>query len=65
MQRVAGINTSKADIAMSTHLKAQYMINLNGGKGVIYLTGTSITNSMRELYVLQNTLQPKDLEKKE
>ena len=64
MQRVAGINTSKAEIAMSTHLKAQYISNLNGGKGVIYLTGTPITNSMSELYVLQNTLQPKDLEKK-
>lgn len=64
MQRVAGINNSKAEIAMSTHLKAQYISNLNGGKGVIYLTGTPITNSMSELYVLQNTLQPKDLEKK-
>ena len=64
MDRVAGINTSKAEIAMSTHLKAQYISNLNGGKGVIYLTGTPITNSMSELYVLQNTLQPKDLEKK-
>ena len=64
MQRVAGINTSKSEMAMSTHLKAQYISNLNGGKGVIYLTGTPITNSMSELYVLQNTLQPKDLEKK-
>ena len=64
MQRVAGINTSKSEMAMSTHLKSQYISNLNGGKGVIYLTGTPITNSMSELYVLQNTLQPKDLEKK-
>ncbi|MDE6357752.1 MAG: helicase, partial [Eubacteriales bacterium] len=64
MQRVAGINTSSSDRAMDLHLKAQYISNLNNGKGVIYLTGTPITNSMSELYVLQNTLQPKDLEKK-
>ena len=64
MDRVAGINTSKAQIAMDAHLKAQYISNLNKGKGVIYLTGTPITNSMSELYVIQSTLQPKDLEKK-
>ena len=64
MDRVAGINTSKAQIAMDAHLKAQYISNLNKGKGVIYLTGTPITNSMSELYVLQSTLQPKDLERK-
>lgn len=64
MDRVAGINTSKAQIAMDAHLKAQYISSLNNGKGVIYLTGTPITNSMSELYVIQSTLQPKDLEKK-
>ncbi len=64
MQRVAGINTSASNRAMDVHLKAQYITELNKGKGVIYLTGTPITNSMSELYVLQNTLQPKDLEKK-
>nr|WP_317360163.1 DUF4314 domain-containing protein [uncultured Tyzzerella sp.] len=64
MQRVAGINTSSSNRAMDVHLKVQYINELNGGKGVIYLTGTPITNSMSELYVLQNTLQPKDLEKK-
>ena len=64
MQRVAGINTTSSNRAMDVHLKAQYISRLNNGKGVIYLTGTPITNSMSELYVLQNTLQPKDLEKK-
>ena len=64
MQRVAGINTSSSNRAMDVHLKVQYINEISGGKGVIYLTGTPITNSMSELYVLQNTLQPKDLEKK-
>ncbi|WP_369124040.1 SNF2-related protein, partial [uncultured Tyzzerella sp.] len=64
MQRVAGINTSSSNRAMDVHLKARYISDLNNGKGVIYLTGTPITNSISELYVLQNTLQPYDLAKR-
>ena len=64
MQRVAGVNTSSSNRAMDMHLKARYISEQNNGKGVIYLTGTPITNSMSELYVLQHTLQPEDLEKR-
>ena len=47
---------------MDIYLKARYISDQNNGKGVIYLTGTPITNSMSELYVLQHTLKPEDLE---
>jgi len=64
MRGVAGVGSSSSQRAMDMHMKCQYINDLNHGKGVIYLTGTPISNSMSELYVLQKTLQPKDLETK-
>lgn len=47
------------------HQKCQYINEISGGKGVIYLTGTPVSNSMAELYVLQKTLQPQELERRD
>ncbi|QOX64418.1 helicase [Anoxybacterium hadale] len=62
MRNVAGITGISSQRAMDMHQKCQYINDLNNGKGVVYLTGTPISNTMAELYVLQKTLQPKALE---
>lgn len=62
MRNVAGVSGVSSQRAMDMHQKCQYINDLNGGKGVVYLTGTPISNSMAELYVLQKTLQPRELE---
>ena len=46
LRNVAGIGSSSSQRAMDMHMKAQYINQLNDGKGVIYLTGTPISNSM-------------------
>jgi len=64
MRNVAGVTGVSSQRAMDMHQKCQYINDLNGGKGVVYLTGTPISNTMAELYVLQKTLQPWELEKR-
>lgn len=64
MQNVAGVSSQSSQRAMDMHQKAQYINEIGNGKGVIYLTGTPVANSMSELYVMQKTLQPKALEER-
>ena len=64
MRNVAGVTGVSSQRAMDMHQKCQYINDLNNGKGVVYLTGTPISNTMAELYVLQKTLQPWELEKR-
>lgn len=64
MRNVAGISGQSSQRAMDMHQKCQYINEISGGKGVIYLTGTPVSNSMSELYVMQKTLQPKELERR-
>ncbi|WMC93583.1 DUF6908 domain-containing protein [Kineothrix sp. MB12-C1] len=64
MRNVAGITGVSSQRAMDMHQKCQYINELNDGRGVVYLTGTPISNTMAELYVLQKTLQPKALEER-
>lgn len=64
MRNVAGITGVSSQRAMDMHQKCQYINDINNGKGVVYLTGTPISNTMAELYVLQKTLQPKALEER-
>ncbi|MEG0944671.1 MAG: DEAD/DEAH box helicase family protein, partial [Angelakisella sp.] len=65
MRNVAGVSGQSSQRAMDMHQKCQYINEIGNGKGVIYLTGTPISNSMAELYVLQKTLQPKELEERD
>lgn len=65
MRNVAGVSGASSQRAMDMHQKCQYINEISGGKGVIYLTGTPVSNSMAELYVLQKTLQPKELERRD
>ncbi len=65
MRNVAGVSGASSQRAMDMHQKCQYINEISGGKGVIYLTGTPVSNSMAELYVLQKTLQPQELERRD
>lgn len=64
MRNVAGVSGASSQRAMDMHQKCQYINEIGNGKGVVYLTGTPVSNTMAELYVLQKTLQPKELERK-
>lgn len=61
MRNVAGIGTSSSQRAMDMLLKCQYLQEINNGRGVVMATGTPISNSMSEMYVMQRYLQPDKL----
>lgn len=63
MRNVAGIGKSSSQRATDMLLKCQYLQEMNNGRGVIFATGTPISNSMSELYVMQRYLQPHLLQK--
>lgn len=64
MNNVAGISSGGSQRAMDMRLKTQYVNEINNGTGVIMATGTPISNSMTELYVMQLYLQEKQLKAK-
>ena len=61
MSNVAGIGGGGSQRAMDMRLKIQYINNINNGRGVVFATGTPISNSMTELYVMQLYLQEEEL----
>lgn len=64
MSNVAGINSSASKRASALDLKIDYINELHGGdKGVIFATGTPISNSMSEMYTMQSYLQKSRLAK--
>lgn len=63
MRNVAGIGKSSSQRATDMLLKCQYLQEMNNGKGVVFATGTPISNSMSEMYVMQRFLQPQMLQK--
>ncbi|MGF3225959.1 helicase-related protein [Facklamia sp. P12932] len=63
MRNVAGIGQSEAFKSSDMYMKCRYMDEMTGGKGVIFATGTPISNSMTELYTMQRYLQYEDLKK--
>ena len=58
LSRIAGINTSSSQRAYDMMLKCQYLQSINNGRGVVFATGTPISNSMSELYVMMRYLEP-------
>ena len=62
MQNVAGISQTEAQKSSDMFMKCRYMDKLTGGKGVIFATGTPVSNSMTELYTMQRYLQFEKLE---
>nr|WP_242860313.1 GNAT family N-acetyltransferase [Desulfosporosinus sp. I2] len=61
MRNVAGIGRSASQRATDMLLKCQYLQEMGNGKGVVFATGTPISNSMSEMYVLHRYLQPQML----
>ena len=57
MQNVAGISQTEAQKSSDMFMKCRYMDELTGGKGIIFATGTPVSNSMTELYTMQRYLQ--------
>ncbi|MGC6173963.1 helicase-related protein [Lacrimispora sp. 38-1] len=62
MNNVSGINSSGAKKSTDMQLKCQYINELNGGRGIVFATGTPISNTMGEMYVMQQYLQKDTLE---
>ena len=57
MRNVAGISTSEAQKSSDMYMKCRYIDELTGGRGIIFATGTPVSNSMTELYTMQRYLQ--------
>ena len=65
MRNVAGLSTSEAQKSSDMFMKCRYMDELTGGRGVIFATGTPVSNSMTELYIDRQKEQEKEKEKEE
>ena len=63
MQNVAGISSAEAQKSQDLFMKCRYMDDLTGRRGVIFATGTPISNSMTEMYTMQKYLQYDTLDK--
>ena len=63
MRNVGGIAQTEAQKSSDLFMKCRYLDELTGGRGVVFATGTPISNSMVELYTIQRYLQYNTLEK--
>lgn len=63
LRNVAGVTTTSSQRAFDMLLKCQYLQEVNNGRGVVFATGTMISNSISELFVMQRYLQPQELER--
>lgn len=63
MRNVGGIAQAEAQKSSDLFMKCRYLDELTGGRGVVFATGTPISNSMVELYTIQRYLQYNTLEK--
>lgn len=61
MSRVAGLPQTTSNRATDMHLKTRWLRERNNGKGVVFATGTPISNTMAELYTMQRYLAPEAL----
>ena len=57
MRNVAGLSTTDAQKSSDMFAKCRYMDEITGGRGVVFATGTPVSNSMTELYTMQRYLQ--------
>ena len=64
MRNVAGLSTSEAQKSSDMFMKCRYMDEITGGRGVVFATGTPVSNSMTELYTVMRYLQYGTLQKK-
>ena len=64
MRNVAGLSTSEAQKSNDMFGKCRYLDEITGGRGVIFATGTPLSNSMTEMYTLMRYLQYNTLQQK-
>jgi N12 class adenine-specific DNA methylase len=64
LSRVKGLPTQSSKRAEDMFLKTQWLSQTRGGKGVVFATGTPISNTMAEMFIMQKYLGMKDLEDK-
>lgn len=57
MRNVAGLSQTEAQKSTDLFMKCRYMDELTGGRGIVFATGTPISNSMTEMYTMQRYLQ--------
>jgi len=65
MRNVGGIAQTEAQKSSDLFMKCQYLDELTGGKGIVFATGTPISNSMVEMYTMQRYLQYDKLEERD
>lgn len=61
LSNVAGIQTTEADKTMDFYQKCKYINEITNCRGLVFATGTPVSNSMTELYTMQRYLQPETL----
>jgi N12 class adenine-specific DNA methylase len=58
MNRIAGLPNSESNRAFDMFIKTRYLREISGGRGVVFATGTPISNTMAEMYTMQRYLAP-------
>ena len=61
MGRVAGISNSNSQRSQDMYIKTQYLLNTHNGRGVVFATGTPISNSIAEMFTMLRYLNPQAL----
>ena len=64
MRNIAGLSTSEAQRSSDMFMKCRYLDEITGGRGVVFASGTPVSNSMAELYTLMRYLQYNTLQQK-
>ena len=64
MRNIAGLSTSEAQRSSDMFMKCRYLDEITGGRGVVFASGTPVSNSMTELYTLMRYLQYNTLQQK-
>jgi len=64
MERIKGLSNTDSERAMDMFLKTQFVSKRNGGRGVVFATGTPISNTIAELWTMMRYLMPDTLEGK-
>ena len=64
MRNVAGLSQTEAQKSSDLYMKCRYLDEITGGKGIVFATGTPISNSMTEMYTMQRYLQNDALKEK-
>ena len=57
MRNVAGLSATDAQKSSDMYLKCRYIDEITGSKGIVFATGTPVSNSMTELYTMMRYLQ--------